>query len=312
MFRYVSKRVLQLVLVFFIVSVLIFTVVRMTPLDPIASISKGKAMSEETRLALMREYGLDKSWAGQYVSWITGLFRGNLGKSFQYRQAVTELLAVRYRTSVQLVAMSALMIIFLAIPLGVVSAAHKNSLLDQTLTVSSLIFVSSPPFFTGILLMLLFTMVWPVFPTFGTGANFWDNMKYLFLPAVSLAAVRVALSMRITRSNMVEQLQAPYIQTATAKGLSRRTIVYKHALKNAAIPIMTVTALDISGMLGGSVLVEKVFSLNGVGTLLADSITKSDYPVTQSITLIMVLVFMLCNLFVDIMYGVIDPRVRLD
>ncbi len=137
-------------------------------------------------------------------------------------------------------------------------------------------------------------------------------MKYLFLPSVSLAAVRIALSMRITRSNMVEQLQAPYIQTATAKGLSRRTIVYKHALKNAAIPIMTVTALDISGMLGGSVLVEKVFSLNGVGSLLADSITKSDYPVTQSITLIMVLVFMLCNLFVDIMYGIIDPRVRLD
>ena len=110
MFRYVSKRVLQLVLVFFIVSVLIFTVVRMTPLDPIASISKGKAMSEETRLALMREYGLDKSWAGQYVSWIGGLFRGDLGKSFQYRDSVTALLAVRYKTSVQLVAMSALMI----------------------------------------------------------------------------------------------------------------------------------------------------------------------------------------------------------
>lgn len=312
MFRYVAKRVIQLVIVFFIVSILIFTVVRMTPLDPIASISKGKTMSEETRQALMKEYHLDQSWLGQYVTWIGGLFCGDLGKSFQYRQPVTELLSVRYKTSLQLVTMSALMIIFLAIPLGVVSAAHKNSLMDQTLTVSSLIFVSSPPFFTGILLMLLFTMVWPIFPTFGTGETFWSNMKYLFLPAVSLAAVRVALSMRITRSNMVEQLQAPYVQTATAKGLSRRSVVYKHALKNAAIPIMTVTALDISGMLGGSVLVEKVFSLNGIGSLLADSINKSDYPVTQSITLIMVLVFMLCNLFVDIMYGIIDPRVRLD
>lgn len=312
MLRYVSKRVLQLIIVFFVVSILIFTVVRMTPMDPIASISKGKAMSEETKQALMREYNLDKSLPGQYFTWIKGIFHGDLGKSFQYRESVTKLLSVRYKTSAQLMFMSALMIIFLAIPLGVICAAHKNSLLDQALTVPSLIIVSSPPFFTGILLMLLFTMVWPVFPTFGTADTFWGNLKYLFLPAVSLAAVRIALSMRITRSNMVEQLQAPYIQTATAKGLSRRTIVYKHALKNAAIPIMTVTALDISGMLGGSVLVEKVFSLNGVGSLLADSISKSDYPVTQSITLIMVLIFMLCNLFVDIMYGIIDPRVRLD
>ncbi len=137
MFRYVSKRVIQLVIVFFIVSILIFAVVRMTPLDPIASISKGKAMSEETRLALMREYDLDKSWAGQYFSWIGGLFRGDLGKSFQYREAVSDLLSVRYKTSVQLVAMSTVMIVFLAIPLGVISAAHKNSLLDQTLTVTS-------------------------------------------------------------------------------------------------------------------------------------------------------------------------------
>ena len=312
MLRYVSKRVLQLIIVFFVVSILIFTVVRMTPMDPIASISKGKAMSEETKQALMREYNLDKSLPGQYFTWIKGILHGDLGKSFQYRESVTKLLSVRYKTSAQLMFMSALMIIFLAIPLGVICAAHKNSLLDQALTVPSLIIVSSPPFFTGILLMLLFTMVWPVFPTFGTADTFWGNLKYLFLPAVSLAAVRIALSMRITRSNMVEQLQAPYIQTATAKGLSRRTIVYKHALKNAAIPIMTVTALDISGMLGGSVLVEKVFSLNGVGSLLADSISKSDYPVTQSITLIMVLIFMLCNLFVDIMYGIIDPRVRLD
>ncbi len=312
MFKYVSKRILQLIVVFFIVSILIFTVVRMTPLDPIASISKGKAMSEETRQALMREYNLDKSLPGQYTTWIRGLFTGDLGKSFQQREAVTQLLSVRYKTTVQLVLMSSVLIIVLAIPLGVISAARKNSLLDQTFTVTSLVFVSSPPFFTGILLMLLFTMVLPIFPTFGTGSNFWSNLRYLFLPSVALAAVRVALSMRITRSNMVEQLQAPYIQTATAKGLSRGTVVYKHALKNALIPIMTVTALDISGMLGGSVLVEKVFSLNGVGSLLADSISKSDYPVTQSITLIMVLIFMLCNLLVDIMYGIIDPRVRLD
>lgn len=310
--KYIARRVVQLVIVFFIVSILIFVVVRLTPLDPIASISKGKAMSAETRMAIMREYHLDKSLPEQYLIWIKGLFTGDLGKSFQYREAVAKLLAGRYKTTVQLVLMSSFFIVTLAIPLGILSAARKNSLLDQTLTVTSLLFVSSPPFFTGILLMLLFTMIFPIFPTFGTGGDFWSNMRYLFLPSVSLAAVRVALSMRITRSNMVEQLQAPYVQTATTKGISRRKVVGKHALKNALIPILTVTALDISGMLGGSVLVEKVFSLNGVGTLLADSITKSDYPVTQSITLIMVVIFMLFNLVVDILYGIIDPRVRLD
>ena len=309
--KYILKRTLQMIITVFIVSVLIFTVVRITPTDPIASITKGKPISEETRLALEEEYNLSDSMVEQYVAWISGMFKGDLGKSYQYREAVTTLLAVRYPVTLQLVLMSSVLIVFLAIPLGMISASRKNTILDQTLTVTSLVLVSSPSFFTGLLLMLMFTMIWPIFPTIGTGTDFISNIRYLALPAIALAAVRMALIMRITRSNMVEQLSANYITTATAKGLPKSKVIYKHALKNAAIPILTVTSLELSGMLGGSVMVEKVFSLNGVGSLLADSISKSDYPVIQSLTLLMVIIFLVCNLLVDILYAVLDPRIRL-
>lgn len=309
--KYVLKRIGQMLITIVVVSVLIFTVVRITPTDPIASITKGKPVSEETVAALEKEYNLDQSMPLQYVNWITGMFSGDFGKSYQYREDVSSIIGIRMMTTVQLMLQSAVFIIFLAIPLGMISASKMNTIVDQSLTVTSLVLVSSPSFFTGLLLMLLFTMVWPVFPTFGTGDTFVENIKYLMLPSISLAAVHMALTMRITRSNMVEQLSSNYIQTATAKGLPRGKVVYKHALKNAAVPILTVTSLEISGLLGGSVMVEKVFSLNGIGSLLADSISKSDYPVIQSLTLLMVIVFLLCNLIVDILYAVLDPRIRL-
>lgn len=309
--KYIFKRTLQMLITIVIVSILIFTVVRITPTDPIASITKGKPISAETKMALEKEYNLDQSMPMQYVNWVKGMFHGDFGKSYQMKESVSSILSVRMMTTVQLVLMSSVIIVFLAVPLGMLSAAKMNTLLDQSLTVVSLVLVSSPSFFTGLLLMLLFTMVWPIFPTFGTAGSFIENIRYLALPAIALAAVRMALIMRITRSNMVEQLSANYVQTATAKGLPKRKVVYKHALKNAAIPILTVTSLELAGMLGGSVMVEKVFSLNGVGSLLADSISKSDYPVIQSVTLLMVIVFLVSNLIVDILYAVVDPRIRL-
>lgn len=311
MAKYILKRIGQMLLTIVIVSVLIFSVVRITPTDPIASITQGKPVSAETIASLEKEYNLDQAMPIQYVNWVTGMFHGDFGKSYQQKEAVSKIIATRFMTTLQLMLQSAILIIFLAIPLGMISAARMNTMLDQSLTVGSLVLVSSPSFFTGLLLMLLFTMVIPIFPTFGTGVGVIDNIKYLALPSIALAAVHMALTMRITRSNMVEQLSSNYIQTATAKGMPRSKVVYKHALKNAAIPILTVTSLELSGLLGGSAMVEKVFSLNGIGSLLADSIDKSDYPVIQSLTLLMVIIFLTCNLIVDILYAVLDPRIRL-
>ena len=311
MLRYITGRLIQLIIVLFVVSLLIFFAVRITPTDPIASIARGKQMSAETIMALKAEYNLDKPLFEQYLMWIKGLFRGNLGKSYQYRENVSVLIGGRIGTTVQLVLMSSILIVFLGIPLGILSASAKNTMTDQTLTVTSLLLVSSPSFFTAMLLMLAFTLIIPIFPTFGTGNNFFENIKYLALPSISLAVVHLALTLRITRSNMVEQLSSGYVQTAIAKGLPRRQVVYKHALKNATIPILTVCSLQVAGMLGGSVMVETVFALNGIGTLLVTGINKADYPITQSLTLLMVVIFMMCNLIVDVLYSVIDPRIRL-
>ncbi len=311
MTKYIFKRFVQLLIVLFIVSALIFFLVRITPTDPIASIARGKQMSKETREALMVEYNLDKSMPEQYITWLTGIIKGEFGKSYTYREDVFKLLGGRLSTTIQLVIMSSIIIVFLGIPLGILSASKMNSTLDQTLNVISVLLVSSPPFFTGMLLMLMFTMIIPVFPTFGTGEGIIDNIRYLTLPAISLASVRLALTQRITRSNMVENLTQNYIETAVAKGLSHNKVVYKHALKNSIIPILTVTSLQICGMLGGSVMVETVFSLNGVGTLLVNAINKADYPLTQIIILFMVGVFLITNFIVDILYVFIDPRIKL-
>ena len=309
--RYVIARFAQMILVLLIVSLLIFFGVRITPTDPIASMAKGKMMSAETVAALKAEYNLDKPVFQQYTIWVTGMLHGDFGKSYQYRERVSVLLAGRVGTSVQLIFMSSILIFLLGIPLGIISASRKNSMTDQTLTVTSLILVSSPSFFTGMLLMLLFTLIIPIFPTFGIGNGFVENIKFLTLPAVSLAAVLLALTMRMTRSNMVEQLSSGYVQMAAAKGLARRQVVYKHALRNSSIPILTVSSIQIAGMLSSSVMVETVFALNGIGSLLASSVNKGDYPVTQSITLLMVVIYMSFNLIVDILYGVIDPRIRM-
>jgi len=311
MTKYIFKRFVQLLIVLFIVSALIFFLVRITPTDPIASIARGKQMSKETREALMVEYNLDKSMPEQYITWLTGIIKGEFGKSYTYREDVFKLLGGRLSTTIQLVIMSSIIIVFLGIPLGILSASKMNSTLDQTLNVISVLLVSSPPFFTGMLLMLMFTMIIPVFPTFGTGEGIIDNIRYLTLPAISLASVRLALTQRITRSNMVENLTQNYIETAVAKGLSHNKVVYKHALRNSIIPILTVTSLQICGMLGGSVMVETVFSLNGVGTLLVNAINKADYPLTQIIILFMVGVFLITNFIVDILYVFIDPRIKL-
>ncbi len=311
MANYILKRFIQLIIVLIIVSALIFFVVRITPTDPIASIARGKQMSQETMAALKADYNLDKPLPQQYLNWLTGIFKGDFGKSYTYREDVVYLLKGRLATTVQLVIMSSIIIVFLGIPLGILSASKMNSLLDQTLNVLSVLMVSSPPFFTGMLLMLLFTLVIPIFPTFGTGEGIIDNIRYLTLPAISLAAVRLALTQRITRSNMVEQMTQNYIETAIAKGLSHRQVVYKQALRNSIIPILTVTTLQICGMLGGSVMVETAFSLNGVGTLLVNAINKADYPLTQIIILFMVTVFLVANFIVDILYIFIDPRIRL-
>ena len=310
MFKYIVKRILQMILILLVTSILIFALVRLSPSDPIASMTKGKAISADTRLALEKQYHLDKSLPEQYVIWITGTLHGDLGDSFIHKESINNLIADRLPTTLQLVLMSAILAIIISIPIGVISAVKMNTALDRALSVLTLFFVASPVFLTAIILMLVFALKIPLFPSFGTGDGFVENLRYLFLPSLALGLNMVALIARITRSNMIEQLNSNYATTAIAKGVPYSRVVMKHCFKNALIPVITVASIQFGTMIVGAVLVENVFALGGIGAVLLDGVKSADYPVVQGITLMLVVFFLLINLAVDIIYAAIDPRIR--
>ena len=300
-----------MVLVLAVVSVLIFAMVRITPSDPIASMTGDKAVSEETKEALRLHFHLDKSPVEQYFIWITGIFRGDLGESYQYRQDVGALIAQRIGTTLGLVVLSGVLAVVIAVPVGVISAVKRNTWVDKLLSILTLFFVASPVFLTAIVLMLVFANYLQLFPPYGTGTGLWDSLYHMALPSLALAMNMVALTSRITRTTMIEQLTSDYIRTATAKGIPRRRVIVTYALKNALIPVITVASIQIGSMLVGAVLVESVFAMGGLGDLLISGIKAADYPLVQSITLLMVFVFLCINLIVDIFYAVLDPRIRM-
>jgi len=310
--KFIGKRLLQTVLILLASSVLIFVMIRATPSDPITSMTKGKRISAETREALVRQYHLDKTQPEQYLIWITGVLHGDFGDSFAKKQPVTDLLAARLPTTLQIVLMSAVFSLLISIPVGIFCAVKMNTAVDRILSVLTLIFAASPVFLTGIVLMLVFALRLRWFPSFGAGKTFTQNLYYLFLPSLALSLNMVALIARITRSNMIEQLNSGYTSTAIAKGIPYWKVVLGHCLKNALIPVITVASIQIGSMVVGAVLVESVFALGGVGDLLISSIKASDYPVVQGITLMLVALFALINLAVDIVYALIDPRIRLE
>ena len=292
------------------VSVLIFFLIRMVPSDPIGSITSGRRISDETRAALTAQFNLDKSLPRQYLIWITGAIRGDWGDSFRYRQPVSGLMAARLPTTIQLVIMSALFAALLAIPAGIASAIKRNTIVDRLISAFMVFCVSSPAFLNAILLMLLFVFKLRWFPAFGAGRNFMENLYHLSLPAFALSLNMVALIGRIVRDRMIGELKSNYALALTAKGTPFRRIVMTHCLKNTLIPVITVGGVQLGAMVIGAVLVENVFSLGGIGALLIEGIQASDYPVVQSIMLFLVALFLLLNLLVDIIYFIIDPRVR--
>ena len=308
--QYILKRLLFLIPILLVVSALIFFMIRVTPADPISAITSGRRISDETRAALTAQYHLDKSLPQQYVIWISGAVKGNLGDSFRHRQPVVNLLAARLPTTIQLVLMSAVLAIFLAIPAGIVAALKRDTLVDRILSIFMIFCVSSPVFLNALLLMLIFVFKLRWFPAFGTGGSFTENLYYLFLPAFALSLNMVALMGRIVRDRMIGEFKSNYALALTAKGTPHSRITMVHCLKNTLIPVITVAGVQIGAMVIGAVLVENIFALGGIGALLIEGIQASDYPVVQSIMLFLVGLFLILNLIVDIIYFIIDPRIR--
>lgn len=330
--RYFLKRILIAVPTLVGVSILVFLLVHIVPGDPI-DVMLGPRATEETRQTLEARLGLDQPLPVRYWNWATDVARGDWGRSIRSREPVMDQILRRLPATLEL-SVTALVIAFvIGIVFGVTAARRRNTAVDHAAVGFSLVGVSVPVFWLGLMLMFLFSVVLGWLPVSGrimSGARiarvtgfylidtllggsprlFVNALRHLILPAASLATISFALITRITRSSMLDVLHEDYIRTARAKGLSARSVVYKHALKNAMIPVVTVTGLQLGMLIGGSILTETVFSWPGIGRLVIQAINNRDYPMVQGVVLFISGAFIVINIVVDAIYAILDPRIR--
>ncbi|WP_019122339.1 ABC transporter permease [Brevibacillus massiliensis] len=310
--RYILKRIVSLIPIVFGISVLVFTILHLVPGDP-ASIMLGTNATPEAVKALRQSMGLDQPLVTQYLHWMGGLMQGDFGVSVHTGQAILPEILKRFAITLQLTLFGAIIGWSIAIPLGILSAVRVHSSVDVLVRVTAMLGISVPNFAIGTLLLLGLSLYFGWFPPIDV-VNFWENPVEAFqvfvLPAVTMGIVLAAGVMRMTRSAFLETLDKDFIRTARAKGNNQWTVVIGHALRNSSIPIVTIAGMQIGYLLGGSVIVEQLFSIPGLGQYILDGIYQRDYPVVQGGVLFIALVFVLVNLLVDVIYTWIDPRIK--
>ena len=312
--RYLVKRIVSLFPVLLVVAVVDFIIIHLTPGDPAAVILGSQATEEE--LANLREQlGLNLPIYVQFGKWIAGVLQGDLGWSIFMDMPVTQAIWEHAGPTISLTLLAETIAILFAIPLGVMAANRRGSWMDQSFMMLALLGISLPSFWIGLNLILLFAVQLNWLPAAGyqpLSSGILNHLKYLILPAISLGIMQGALIARMTRSSMLEVLNQNYIRTAEAKGLKLRIVTYKHALRNAFIPILTVIGLSFATLIGGAVVTETVFNIPGIGKLIVNSVLRRDYEVIQGTVLVIAAAYVLINLIVDLLYAYIDPRVRYD
>ena len=311
---YVIRRLLQLIPVLCGISVLIFAVMKMIPGDVISGIL-GVDATPELREQLREIYGLDRPYAVQYLDWIGGVLRGDFGESIRTGEPILPQILTRFKVTAELTILAAIISWIIAIPLGILAAVKRNSMADRFVRVFALLGVSVPNFALSILLILFLSLVFNYFSPLGYVGFFEDpirNLQIMILPA-SILGVSIAGSvMRMTRSSVLEVLRQDFVRTVRAKGASERVAIFRHVLRNALIPIITLVGMQIGSLLGGAVIVEQIFSLPGLGQMTLTGINQRDYPVVQGCVLFIAFVYVLVNLVTDLLYSYIDPRISYD
>ncbi|MDD4109842.1 MAG: ABC transporter permease [Eubacteriales bacterium] len=314
---FLVKRLLISIVLVWVVATLVFFSLHMLPGDP-ALIALGGSEANpdpEALAAMQKKLGLDRPILVQYTDWMGKAIRGDLGKSLLNDRPVGPDLQLRLGRTLQLIIPATILAILVGIPMGVFAATHRSSFLDPLLSSTALLGFSVPVFVLGLLFVWLFGLRLQILPASGYVAFKTDPIgfiKYLTLPAITLSFGMLATVMRMTRSCVLEQLGADYVRTARSKGLAYKIVLYKHALRNALLPVSTVVALQIGLMFGGSVLVESVYNWPGINSFLITSINLRDYPVVQGVLLLISMLFIGINLIADVTYGLLDPKVRLD
>jgi peptide/nickel transport system permease protein len=312
MTAYVARRVIAVVPVLFGISVLVFGLVHLIPGD-VAQILLGTQATDQQIETLRRTFGLDRPLPVQYLDWVSHILQGDFGVSFRTNRPVLPDLISRFGVTLQLTLVSMIVALVVAIPLGVASAANRGRGSDAIARVLALLGLSIPNFWLGTLLILFVSLVLHWLPPVGFVSlldNPWLAVQTLILPSLALGTAVAAFIMRLVRSSLLEVLRQDYVRTARAKGLRDQTVLYRHALKNAFIPVLTVIGVQVGYLLGGAVIIESIFSLPGMGRFLLDSISNRDYSIVQGGVLFIALIFSLVNLSVDLLYGWLDPRIR--
>ena len=322
---YILRRVLYLIPILFLISLGVFILLRLVPGD-VAEILAGPYASDQQVEQLRERFGLDRPvllaaawpwegefWHTQYFEWLGSALQGDLGESIYLSQDVTSELLARLPVTAELLIMTLIFTIAFGIPIGIISAVWQNSPLDYLMRVGSILGLSVPSFWLATLVILIPSLIWSYAPPLGYVAFFddpWANLRQFVPPALILSAGSAAVVMRLARSSLLEVLRNDYIRTARAKGLRERTVLIRHALKNSLIPVLTILSLQVAGLLGGTVIIELVFDLRGIGLLTFTSILVRDYPVVQGVALYIAFIFVMVNLTVDIAYAWLDPRIR--
>ena len=290
--------------VLWLVVSVVFLLIHIVPGDPVEQML-GEGARTEDIAALRHLYGLDQPLGTQYVHYWRGVLHGNLGRSIRLNDSVTHLVLTRYPFTVELTTAALLIAILLAVPAGIAAALHRGRLRDHLISVVSLLGLSFPAFALGPILMLLVSIKLGWLPVSGAG-----DLSHLVLPAVTMGSALAAILTRMVRTSMLEELGQDYIRTARAKGMPERTVVYKHALRNALIPVLTLIGLQFGALLAGAIVTETIFSWPGIGRLTVSAISNRDYPLLQGCILAIGLTYVLVNLATDIFYVVVNPRIR--
>ena len=310
-FRYVLKKLLGMIPIILIVSAVVFFLLRMSGVDPVTVMIGEKQATDELRESLKTQFNLDKTLLTQYWIWLKGVLTGDLGVDYINKQSIQELIVSRLPVTVGLVIMSSLFGMTFAIILGVIAALNRNKPADHILSVVMLFLTSVPNFVVSILVIVFCSKFIPGYSFVGAYSNFGEFLQRIFVPSLVMSLGVVAMLGRITRSSMISQLQAPHIITARAKGMDNFNVTFKHAFHNAVIPVITIAGLQFAGSVGGTVLIEQIFSLPGVGGLLISGIQQNNYPVVQILVLFMLVIYLVMSFVVDMLYAIIDPRVKL-
>ncbi|MER1988023.1 MAG: ABC transporter permease [Solibacillus sp.] len=332
MLHYIGKRLLHLIPVLLGMTFVVFLIIRAIPGDP-AQVILGQQATAEAMAALREKLGLNNSWYVQYFDYLKNLLTGNLGESLRTKQAISAEVWPYLAATFELAIFAIILAVILGMNAGIISAWFQNSWFDYMAMVIALIGVSMPIFWLGLMEQWIFSINLGWLPTSGREEvrdpvnaithfylidtliqgrfdQFWVTIKHLMLPGIALATIPTAIIARMTRSSMLEVMRSDYVRTARAKGQKMFVVIYKHALKNALIPVLTVIGLQLGSLLGGAILTETIFSWPGIGRYIYEAIGFRDYPVIQSGILIVAFIFVMINLIVDLLYTVIDPRIK--